>query len=350
MTMLSRLIDRLEREASRFQPLFAAEASIRALVVQRASIDLAQTVDTALDGALATIERPAAANRGGEVPRFRGDGVRTSRTLGTSQPRHPGTPAPRNPGTPAPQNPGTPAPRNPGTQAPRHPGTPASRRLPLPSAIAGEEAPATNLGDLVMRTPGGRTAALTPMPVAIAAQRDEAASAVTQPLGRLDAPPPAPTAGERPSAPQSAGHTLDHAVAARALHDVREQKGAGSESAGIAAAVSTEAGRHLHLPAASGAARLPGSLAPTSPGESSGELARLAAWWQQREGAAPARVSIEPTASPVQPVPVTRASVEHAGADPLTSDLENLDLFTQALERVLAREARRHGVPLGDQP
>jgi hypothetical protein len=218
----------------------------------------------------------------------------------------------------------------------------ASRRLPLPSAGAAEDTPAPNLGDLVMRTPGGRTAALTPMLAAIAAAGDEIASAVTQPIGRPDAPPAAGHA----SAPQPAGHTLEPAASARAP---RDRKGARDLSAAIAPPVSKEALRHLSLPS-SDAARLPEPLSPTSRGESRGELARLATWWQEREATAPARLSIEPAASSAQPASVTRPSIEHVTSDPLTSDLESLDLFAQVLERVLAREARRHGVPLGDQP
>jgi hypothetical protein len=71
-------------------------------------------------------------------------------------------------------------------------------------------------------------------------------------------------------------------------------------------------------------------------------------WWRGREAG---DTTVTPlTAEPqFQSAPQLRTIADDA-ADPIAVDLERLDIFTDVLERVLAREARRHGVPLDEEP
>jgi hypothetical protein len=83
-------------------------------------------------------------------------------------------------------------------------------------------------------------------------------------------------------------------------------------------------------------------LAAAMPPASGHGLAQLASWWREHESSAD-RPAPAPSAPPV------REPVRSAPIDPLAGELDAMDAFGAALERVLVGEARRHGIPL-DEP
>ncbi|HKE20254.1 MAG TPA: hypothetical protein VKB80_35515 [Kofleriaceae bacterium] len=230
-----------------------------------------------------------------------------------------------------------------------------------PSArTAIELEPASPLRRIAARVPGGTAAASTPIAIARGERTAEgaASAAAKSPAGaEVARPAPAATPAAGPAATVVATVAANAAAnvatpaadraapavvpAARSARPVASIPGLTPAAASRSMPPSTAGARAALEPRPSrepGGIRLLGAAPPAG-----GGLAQLARMWRDHETAA--------SGPPDLPAPASRqsgASSPEPGFDPLATEMDAMDAFGRAIERVLVGEARRHGIPLDD--
>jgi hypothetical protein len=343
VTVLRRTLDGLAAAAGRIDFALAADAAVAPLLGARlaslAEAGMAARIDRALHRVLGDEQVPAPAGVG---------------------PVRPPRAAPVKPAAPG-RRPveSARAARRPSALPEAAPGRPvsslrarriqaATRRRVAPPGDAWTGADA-GLAALAARIPGGAAAARTPLPPPGAAAG-----------ARLDGEPVAVVSA--PSARVASGQGAPAAVPGAVP----------AAAAMVPAPVSSRRHRDLALPVAGAPPEVPSAPEPAATGivlqaaprAGGGQgIAGLAAWWREHEAASEAPAPAADPAPPTAARPPTTAlaggpgpSLQVASAasalelavDPLAHELDGMDAFARALERVLIGEARRHGVPLED--
>jgi hypothetical protein len=228
----------------------------------------------------------------------------------------------------------------------------AAERPSRPAATLPRRGLRSPLAVLAERVPGGARALATPVVVAAPERgartrllgRERPAEAVpTPPRGD----PAAPGAGERSGpAPQRRATAVAASTPSSPVASLAVDGGTVRSARPLRLLVgptSPSERRPPDPPAGQGADPHGRGL----PGARGGQLAHLAAWWRDQAEGQHDGASVVATAgaAPSAGRPGEMMPVE-AAADPLAGELETVDAFTRLLERVLAAEARRHGIVL----